>query len=63
MSLDLRPVPLGPAISSRLAHVRGLTRLAFEKAILRAVAAEERRFQARQRAEASRHRRLFGWCW
>lgn len=61
--MKLVPVPVGPSISSRLAHVRGLPRLVLEQAILRALAAEERRFQARQRAEASRYRRLFGWVW
>lgn len=55
-------VPVSETVLERLARVANTSlvqRLAFERAILRAIRAE----RAKQRAEVSRQRRRFGWQW
>ncbi len=59
----LVPVPCPAGIRTRLDAMRGLPRVLFERAVLAAVRREEAKVKARERAEASRYRKLFGWSW
>lgn len=63
MSPDWKTLNLRRTAHSLQERLACLPRDVFERAVLAALKHEEMRHRARQRAEDSRHRRLFGWTW